>query len=335
MLSRRRLIYLLVFIISLLLFLNVALKITENKQEQKIEKQISISIAEKGFFEVLNYFGLENDWIEKRRLNKALNDSIDYFYQVSVPENVSVPEIMTNLQVKFSKFPTLLTSNEQNPKGNSLLTLMTSQKDVKLKARLVYKSDIIRKEKNIAFLIYNCENASENDLNLLIKLPYKFGCILPLEEDSQIIAEQLKKEGIEYFIQLKSDSDHLDFELEEDIGLEKITSNVKSIVSYFNSPKYFLTDSKNSNLNLNVKSFVKDILQKKGRKLVSVDNITLLKGKNREDLKSILEFHLRNTSYDKKNIFRISISDWLILQDEINSYIRSGNTIYSPSKYWN
>ena len=331
MINKRKIIYALVSVVSILLLLNVVLGITKKKQEEIPKETLSIDEIELNFFNTLNEFGIQQSWIQKRKLNKGTFDSLTYKFNIKLPSGVAIPLVIKDLNESFIGKPVSITSEEVKINGYTSLKI-ESGNYVKLITELRYDSKLFRENSQIGFLITDLDDTESSDFSTLKKLAIPFGCILPLELKSTEIAELLKSSGIDYFINLYSDSDNTDFELDKDFDLEKLSHNIKNIISSFNSPKIFFMDLKKSGFDNNLKSFIIGEFNERSRNIIPINNYVLLKGENEKDLISLINFHLNNVKAGESKVFKVTVSDFFKIQDEITRYIKRGNKVITPSK---
>ena len=85
MLSRRRIIYILVFIVATLLVINVLLNYTKKKQSVIVKESINRIEVETIFNRTISNYGIDSSWIKKSRLKKGDYDSINYKYLINLP----------------------------------------------------------------------------------------------------------------------------------------------------------------------------------------------------------------------------------------------------------
>lgn len=330
MINKRKIIYILVSVVSILLLLNVVLGITQKKPEKKIKKSLSINEIELNFFNTLNEFGIQQSWIQKRKLRKNTFDSLTHKFNVKLPAGVAIPVVIKDLNESFTGKPVSITSEEKKINGYTRLNI-ESGNFTKLITELRYDTKLFRDNSQIGFLITGLENTEDSYFKTLMQLAIPFGAILPLELKSTETAEILKSNGIDYFINLYSASDHADFELDKDFDLEKLSSNIKKIISSFNSPEMFFMNYEESGFDNSMKDFIIGEFNKRRRKIIPLNNFVLLKGENKKDLISLINFHLKNIKSDESKIFIVRISDFFEIQNEITSYLKRGNKVILPS----
>lgn len=307
------------------------LGLTKKKNIEINVSEISKSQIETKFLDVLDNYGILEEWIKKQKIRKIKNDSLNYKYVIKISKDIPIPMLLKDLNIVFENEPIILKSTEKKVHGFSSL-FISSGDEKKLMAEFKYYSNITRGYSSTAFLIIDFEEIAEPQLQKLFILPQPFGAVLPLEIDSPSLAEKIKSSGYNYFIELDDDSDNIDFELEEDIQLNKLNSNIKKIISSFNSPRIFFINKTKSGFSLSLTNYIKEEFGKRNRNILTINNYILLKGENSNDLKSLLNFHLNKLKMGDKKIFRINYGDWLIIQNELNVYVKKGNKIVYPTK---
>ena len=333
MINKRKIIYFLIALVAALLFLNVMLGLVE-KKESKVEASMNKEQIEEKFILVLHEFGIQDSWIEKQKIKKSKYDSLNYSYKIQIPSEVTIPVVLKDLTEMFSKMPIVLNSSEKKVNGITELNIKSGGY-IKLIADFKYDSEISRKFSMIGFLVRDVENASEKEIKQLFDLALPIGIVLPLENNSISIAELIKKNKLDYFIELNNDADDINFEMEEDLGLEQLNVNITKIISSFNSPKVFFINELESGFNASIASFISDKFEKRGRQILTSNNYLLLKGEDNRDLQSLIQFHLNKLKPGTTKIFRISLQDLSNIQNELKKYIKKGNKIVHPSRIFN
>lgn len=330
MINKRKVIYFLVSIVVLLLSLNVVLTLVEPKIEV-VEETRSQKNIELDFEVVLKNFGIKENWVAKQKINKSKNDSISYIYKIKLPLDVTIPVLLKDISQAFSELPVEASSSEKKVYGVTELTL-SSKGIKKLSAEFKYNSEISREYSTIGFLIGSTDGIEEEELKRVNDLAIPLGIILPLENKSKITAELIKSYKLDYFINLSDNADNIDFELDEDLGLDKLTSNIKSIISSFNSPKVFFINEAESGFNAATTNFIVEKFEKRGRKVITSNSFFNLKGENNSDLQSLLGFHLNKMKPKTSKIFRINLDDLFEIENNLMHFIKKGNKIALPSQ---
>ena len=330
MINQRRIIYFLIAVIAALLLLNVILSHTQTKPEQILLKRLNIIEIEERFNLVLKSYGISDDWINKKKLRNMDYDSVKYSHQIKFPPDVPIPQFIKDLNQEFSDFHVTISSKEKKNYITELNIIYDNQ--YKLHSLIRYGDKLVRSSNEIGFLLSNIESASESDLEFLFKQGIPFGVILPLDEESQILAERIKQNKIDYFIVLKEDSDKIDFELDQEFSLEKLSQNVKNIISSFNSPRTFFFDQRDD-FNLQIENFLVEQFSERERDLVPIDNYVNIHGENSEDLISLFQFHIRQINKGERKLFRMNYKDWFQIHESLQSYLKQGNKIISTSNY--
>lgn len=329
MVLKRKLIYSLTLIALILIFINIF--INPNQEERlPTSDNLSINEIENIFESVLDRFGIEKSWVDKRKFKNKISDSLSYYYSVKIPTDIPIPLILKELNDEFNNKSTDLKSIEKKEFGSSDVEIKNNNV-IKLKAEINYSKELERKFSTAAFLLTDIEKFDEIGLQNFFNIPVKFGVLLPLRSTSIKKAEQILINKLEYFIIIDDDADNVDFELDEDFSISQISRNIKKIITSFNTPKIFFLPAKEEIFSKNFQDFLIGEFQKQKRRLISLDKIPNLKGENPTDLKSLIKFYFNNLRFNENKIFIINADDWLNIQDEINNYLKKGNKIVNPS----
>jgi hypothetical protein len=315
-----------------MLVVNVLLGLAKKTNDKSLKSlETSINVVDEGFLKTLNDYGILEEWIKKRKISAAKNDSVEYKYMVNLPIEVTIPEFLKDLNINLKDLPVNIRSEEKRINEYTILNIISNDKN-KLFAEFRYKSDYSRPFSEISFLLTGLEDANSEEIERISLLAYPFGALLPLSEKSQEQAEIIKNKNYEYFIEILKEADKVEFELNDELNLEIITKNVRNIISSFNSPKIFFIDGSKKEFNSSTSSFLTEQFGKRDRTLMDIGSTNILKGENLEDLKSLFNFHLNNIDIGDWKIFLIDYRDWIAINEEINEYAKKGNKIVNPSK---
>ncbi|MFZ1290536.1 MAG: hypothetical protein WAR79_10620 [Melioribacteraceae bacterium] len=330
MLNKRKIIYILIAIVALLLLINVALGFIHISLPNNNPTFLSKKIIDEKFQKVLSEYEIHENWITKGKIQKGKSDSLKNSLIINLPNDIPIAQIIKDINIEFSKQPVIVSSSEEKINGLTNL-IIESGNTIKLIADFKHEENLLREFSNIAFLLFQVEDLDENELNDLIKNPNHFGIILPLELNSTSIAKVLKEEKKEYFIQLDDDSDEIDFELSDDFKLDELRSNSRKIISSFNSPRIFFVDETNCGLAKSIQNFIAEKFKERGRRILLSNKLTFLKGESSNDINSLLKFHVTNLKPGESKVFRINVEDWLLIQDELSNIQKKGNKIVNPT----
>ena len=330
MITKRKIIYILTSVVVFLLLLNVLLGFVNISMPSNKSDSISKRIIDEKFLKVLSDYGISENWITNGKIQNGKSDSLKNSLIVRLPEDVPIAQIIKDINIEFTNQPVVISSSEEKINGLTNL-IIESGKIIKLIADFKNEENLVRDFCFIGFILQNVEELNEAEFNELTENPIHFGAVLPLEVNSTIVAENLIKAKKEYFIELDDDSDNLNFDLSDDIETPEIKSNIKRIISSFNSPRIFFIDENNTGINKSIQKIIDEKLTERNRSLVFFNRLTFLKGENSEDLKSIFRFHLSNMKNGQAKTFRINVDDWFLIQDELTQIMKRGDRIVNPS----
>jgi len=330
--AKKKIVYLLVIFTIFLILLNIILGLFESDYiPENTGEDIPRIKIEEDFISVLKNFKIKDNWIKKKKINDKDLDSVNYKYEIVIPTDIPIPMILKELNEKFKYGNAIITSIEKNNFGSANLKIKTDNY-IKLVANFNYKKEITRERSAIAFILKNVENLSESELEKLLSTPIKFATLLPLQTESIFIAEKILVSKRTYYIYLDDDSDNIKFEIDEDLNVKTMKKNIKSIISSFNSPHYYFTSKEGTGFSNIFINYLKEEFKKRGRIVLNSKSFITLKGEDEKDLNSLLKFHLNKIGPGNSKVFFIDINDWESIQKSINSYIKKGNRIKSPSQ---
>ncbi len=331
MIVKKRLIYFLIALVVLLLVVNLILDKFNPPKVQIKHSEVSQNLIEKKFKKTLSEYGIKNDWIKKINPSKKKDKSLLYLYRVSLPNDISVPLLISDLKKTLEIYDVNVNAEEKNNFGSSVVTIVNNGK-IKLKAEFKYKAGIKRSSSRIAFILSNINSLSNEDFNSLLKIPYNYGVIILPDADTESLAKQIESNKKEYYLILNDNISDERFELNNDFTKGVVNRALSNIFKFYKGGSFFLIDNESDLYNSAVIEYIKTVLKRNGKKYFYFQDFTKLHGESKKDLESLWDFYIMNIKPQETKIFVISAADFLSITDKIANYIRKGNKVSLASK---
>lgn len=322
MFTRIKFIYGLVVISLLLLIFNISIEIFKSDVEKKIPSLTKNEIENK-FAITLSQFAISNEWIKKVFLKKKLSDSLDYVFDVSIPQDISIAILIKEINKSFINSHAKIETNEKANYGNSVLQIYSND-ILKLQTNLTYSDKVIRDYAEYSFLVqtyFGDENFSWDELN---RIYYNFTyLVIP----SQKSLEAINNFNKQYAILIDDQITDKDYLLQEDFSKQKLINNIHSILISFGKDKKYLIDESSEIYSSKIFSFIRDEFAKKGIELISLQKYPHIIGNSKEEIASLYNFYTTSLKGKEAKTFLIDFNYFLSLQPMVEKQLRMGDKI--------
>lgn len=275
------------------------------------------------FRSALFNLGISEDWVKVKGIEDPVN------LEVRIPKDLPVVLVLQEMNNVFDTNEVKINSYEKKPGGNTILNFI-SNKNVKLKASLVYNDKSKRKTVRVGFIIKDINLNSETD-SLLFQYPEQFAFLLTPSEKSAEFVKEILKNGKEYIIYLNDEIDELKFKLSDNYSTNRLKNSVREIVGAFPQAVFFLIDDKSTLYNSNVFPLLKEELGKRKIRLVEEKDLPNLESSEKENILEIFNFALESLNSGEDKIYIIPVENFLSLNPEIIKFRKLGYRFTNPS----
>lgn len=322
MFVKRKFIYALIVISIILIIFNILIELT-SKKEVKIIPEVSIKEVEFHLSTTLNNYGILNGWIKKVYIKNKLSDSLDFLFNITLPQDVSIPALIKDLNNSFNSEYINIETFERKNNSNTQIKIYSNGK-LKLQANLRDSKKIIREHAEYSFLVHVDFNNNESNWkkmkNIFIDFTY---LIIPSKESF----ENKNSFNGKYALLINDELSETKYSLEEDYSKQKLTNRIRSIVINFGNDKTYLIDETSTIFNSKIYSLLRDEFEKRGINLLSFQKYSKLKGDSNQELISLFQFYTRSLNGKEGKTFVINLEDFLKLQTSIAKQIKMGDKV--------
>lgn len=309
-----------------LLISNLVLNIVENENTLISNKtNLSSEKIDSLFRLSLNSFGLHDDWIKKRKSSK-----VEYLYKVKVPNDLSIPVLLAEINSNFWKSGATIISQEKIFSGRTILEIKLED-EIELRADFDYDKNIFRSTVTAAFILENFELSSIED-SLLLEIPEPFSPLLIPSTKNFILSKFIVDKQKTYSILLNDNISELKYKLKGSYSENRLMGSLFSIINDFSNATYFFIDDQSDLFNSSVFSYLKKELVKRKIKIVKLSNIQRLNFSDKKVLISSFDNFMKNTEEGKSIAFLISVENYRNLIPEIKRYRKVGYRFVHPSQ---
>jgi hypothetical protein len=310
----------------ILLIPNLVLNIIDKKDNLISEKtKLSNTEIDSLFRLSLHSFGLLDDWIKESKSSK-----VDYSYKVKIPNDLSIPVILAEINSNFWESGVTINSVEKIFSGRTILEIKF-ENEIKLRADFNYYKNIFRSAGIAAFILENFEPSSFED-SLLLEIPEPFSSLLIPSTENLVLSKFILDKQKSYSILLNDDIPELKYKLKDSYSQNRLKGSLLSIINDFSSATYFFIDDQSDLFNSSVFSYLKDELVKRKIKIVKLSSIQRLDFSEIKVLISSFDNFMKNTEEGESITFFISTDNFRNLLPEIKRYRKVGYKFVHPSE---
>jgi len=331
-LNKIKLIYGLTAIVITLIVFSVGIDVTEKFSDEKLPYEYSIKEIENLFFTELYNFGMQQEWVTKKKIWKNIPDSIKYYYKIKTPVELTIPEIILLFKQKFSKYKNIkVKNNEFRINSTSQLQIFSGNK-LKFRVQFDYDNKIKRIRSNISFVVDKLENVSEENKKKLLEISYPCALMLTPSPITRKIVESLPAFDKDYVIIINDYTSGKLYELDPSYSKRKIKRSIANIVNDFSSSVKFFVDQNSDIFNSVMFNYIKDEFKRKRVILYKLSTLKNVSKKSEAEKLSFLQYHFNDVETKGKKVFYITADDYLKLQNYIEVYKKKGNRFVPLSK---
>lgn len=276
----------------------------------------------------LNSFGIEPGWV--KGINKAKQDGDSLFksYRISVPADLTIPELLVGIFSGFNEVNAKLECSELKSGGETELKIYSGDY-LKLKASLIYGRGI-RKQGAVGIIVEDFKFTDRDD-SLLIGIPEPFCVLLKPDSRSADQTELIRKSNKEYTVLLDDNISELKFKLSAGYSKNRILGSLKSIVGNFYNAIFFLIDQDSKIFNSENGTLVLTELDRRKIKHTKLSDLTPVAEIQGSDIKSKFENFINSEERERFSIILLNRDELKELLPSILSQRKKGVKFLNPS----
>ena len=330
--TKIKFIYGLAAILIALIFVNIIFDIADKFTEEKPVTEISKVELDDFFHSEISKFGIDEEWISKKRIWDKPSDSCKYYYRIKVPVQLTIPEIILELKNNFSKFKNVQVQNEEFQINGKSQFEVFSNKTVKLKAQFEYDNSLVRQRPNVSFIVSGIEDLSESSLNRLLEISYPCAITLVPGDKFTKLVSSLSKYDKDFVVLINDNISDEKYELDPSFSKRRIKRSIINIANDYKISAKFFVDQNSDLFKSLIFSYVKDEFRRKKITLYRFSTLKNVSEKSESEKLSFLQFHFNDVESRERKIFNITAEDYINLQPYIEKFKMKGNRFLPLSK---
>ena len=278
------------------------------------------------FTESLHSYGIKDTWIKDTGKRKK---KVFASYKVLIPEDLSIPVVLTELFSNYSDFNVKLISAELETNGKSVFSVLVNDKP-KLKSVFVYNDTIKRTGGNFSFVVDEFELNDKED-SLFLKYPEPYVVLLNASKYSENLVKPLIKANRSFAVLLDDDIPELKYRLRESYSKKRLLASVSALIKSFAKASFFIIDDNSDVYNSSAGEIVRKVFNRRGINLLRKNDFRLLSESENELIK-MFDRSLTNLNTGKGKVFIVSESDFNLLLPEIRRFRKTGYKFLHPTE---
>lgn len=303
-----------------------------NKKNNKTNSgEITVSKIDSIFFSVLNKFALKEEWIEKKKIKNKKTDSLQYVFNVKIPQDIPIASLLKEMNYGFSEQPVEITSEEKINFGKTVVKVFSNE-HLKLQALLNVEKEIAREYSRLSFILTDAADLNEEDFTKLMRFPYPFAVLLLPEENSFNRLPKIYEFRKEVFLLLNDDVDEKKYSLDPDYEKLRLKTSVLAIKSDFQNIINYLVDTESDLYNATSYNYIKDEFQKRDVKILEYKKFINIDRDSENEIISLIQFYAESGKSIEPQTFLISAEYFLGLERTLSVLFNKGTRYPLPSE---
>lgn len=317
----------------ILLLINVIIEIftAPGKNNINSTRELLSSQIDSVFLNVLDQYGIENEWISTKKVKIPNEDSISKQFTVKLPLDLSIPMIIKDINRIIENDITGFVSEEKKIFGTTEIRIYTNEL-MKLKATLIPDASAVRNRNDLSFIISDVYDLSSSDYNTFLSIPYILSAAAVPGVKTDALTDSLKKYSKEFVVLLNDDLSESKFRLESNDQKALLKNSISNIVTNFKSAVLITVDVQSKLFNSTIYNFVRDEFKKRGIKLIRLPEFIMLSADEDTELISRFRFFSENKNGGNQKIFFITFEDFKKIRPELEKFRKKGSSILALSE---
>jgi len=283
------------------------------------------------FRNILYDFGIDEEYIKESKSVDKRSDLELANYKVQIPKDLSIPEILLEVNRAFIKDSLTINSVEKIKGGKTTLKIMSGGTTL-LHADFDYSKKFSRDKGNIAFIIYNVSPENQSTIQL-IESPTKLNFLIRPETTIQPFLESIKKYNQQYSILIDDQITEQRYKLGPGYSEKRVINVLKTLVTEYKSVVCFIVDTNSDFYGSSGYEIFKRELLKRNIKLFTTSDFINLNYD--ETFGFVFNEKMEALKIGESIIFLLDEETYLTLNSEILKFQKQGYRVIPSSLIFN
>lgn len=327
--QKRKIINSLIVAAVILLLINITIELVIKPKKEKPVSELSKSQIEKVFFNVLDNYGIEKNWIVDKKHKSFEDDSVKTEYEVKLPKDIPIPVLIKDVNKIIQKDIVGLVSEEKKVNGRTEIRIYTNE-ILKLKAVLQPDTSLKRNRCELSFIISDAFDLGNKKFNGFLSTRFPLTCTVVPSFKAAAKADSLKQYLKEYVVLLNDELSESKMKLAPDFQKEMLKASIKTITSSFSHASGYIIDDKSVLCKSSVFNYVNDEFRKMKISLIPKSELIILNPDDENELHTRFRFYCEDAS--KTKIFFMTYDNFLKILQDLEYYNKKGNKVAALSQ---
>ncbi len=314
-----------------LLVVNTAIDYKERPPKQKAVSELSVSQIEGVFFKVMDEYGIEPNWISKKKYKAGEYDSVKVEYFVKLPQDLPIPLIIKDINRVIEKDITGFVSEEKKNYGTTEIRIYTNEV-LKLKATLIPDKENVRKGSELSFIISDAFDLSDKNFKNFLSIYLPVSAEIIPDKDNIAEADTLRSYLKGFAMILNNDIDDNDMKLRPEYTKPILRGSINNIVGAFGNDHLYIVDERADIFRSPVYNYIKTVFSDLGVRLHPQSEFINLDMKDDAALFAKFNNECSDTTGAPQKIFILPYENFTKLIGTIEKFKKKGSKIIPLSQ---
>ncbi|KAF0152054.1 MAG: hypothetical protein FD143_1422 [Ignavibacteria bacterium] len=329
--TKRKIFTYLLFTALALLLVNIAVDLFTHKTKKPVASELSRTEIENTFWKVLDDYGINAEWVKKKKFREEHEDSINAQFLVTLPAEVPIPLIIKDINNVIEKDITGFVSKEMQIFGATEIRIYTNEM-LKLKATLTPDPKLARNRNDFSFIISDAFTLSDKKFSDFLNVTYPVAAAIVPDTDELLKVDSLQRFSKEYVLLINNDIDDSKMKLVQEYQKELLRSSIRNILSAFPNAKYVTVEERSKLFNSPIYNFVRDEFKKRRFTVFPLSEFIRLETEDEQELVSKFKFYSEDTTASRQKVFYLTLDNFGKITPLIVKYKKQGSKIVPVSK---
>lgn len=307
----------------LLLLVNIFIqsKVAQNGEKTRTENYVFE--IDSIFQSALVDYALEANWIKRVSIDNNNFDSLNYVCNISIPSDLSVTELLQDINKAFQNTESYFVSEELKNFGKSTVKIYSGG-ILKFQGYVTIDKKIFRNRNKVALIVDITNVNIISELNRILELPFPFTLLFNPSKENMSLINPITNHQKEFGILISDYALDENYQLSGKFNKNKLITNIGNIVESFKDASIFIIDDKSSLYSSAVFSFIKNEFSRNGINLFKKSNFKLLEIDNQSEIISLFDFFTSGEDISVTNNIYLTKDNFELLQPRIENSEKKG-----------
>jgi len=300
------------------------------KKETSQVSSYDVGNLDEVFDSVMEMYGINKEWITKRKNLVKGNDTIDFHYYVKIPKDIPTAMLQYDISRLINDSGIDVISEEKGINGDVSLKILRDKK-LELFCKFEMFKELSREKIPVGFILYGAIDLSKDEMEFLYRSPHAFTIAVPASKEGKDFKDSVTVKGKKFALVIDDEID-TPYELKSIFSNSVLNAKVMSLIFDFGSADLTIVDRQSEFVKSPFFNMISSAMEKRGKQYFSLSRFINLREKESSDLISLFQFHINSGNHPAGAVFMINAQDFSTLGEKITGFRKKGHKIILPSE---